>query len=141
MTLHLKLHDLGGPTLSAHMDTYPHLNHAGDTNLFMLINYTCNFSAPWVKNPSNHTVVHNLSSPNAQAAGNMQLECVAVPSVTVVLPCTTNAKLLWQYAKILVTIETGSIGPSLNDAIKLAGPENSNVGPKIWPIFPVQAGL
>jgi len=40
----------------------------------------------------------------------LKLECVAMPSVMVALPCTTDAQLLWQYAKILITMATGSVG-------------------------------
>jgi len=35
------------------------------------------------------------------AAGINQLECVAKISVRVALPCSTDAKLSWQYAKII----------------------------------------
>jgi len=62
-------------------------------------------------------------------------------SVMVALPCTTDAKLLRQYAKIFVTVAPGvgwGLGASLNDTIKLADPENPHFGTRIWNLSPIK---
>jgi len=41
------------------------------------------------------------------------VECVAQPSVMVALPCTTDSKLLWQYAKVFLVRERRQHEPAI----------------------------
>ena len=45
-------------------------------------------------------------------------------------PCAMDAKLLWQYAKIFITMATGVCWRSLNDAIKFTDSENPTLVPE-----------
>jgi len=62
--------------------------------------------------------------------GNVQHHMVA-------LPCATDAKLSWSYAKMLITMIAVRLGTSLNDTIKLYDPENPRFGTRICHLSPI----